>query len=133
MKKIFVTLTVMLVFGIASAQGNKTDPPTAVTAPGTPPIKNVTQELIRQQERQMPQTALSPRTNTPTTTSAQPIQRETRENTSLAPYPGATPAYPTAQGALQPGTATTTGAASGTNNPTTMLPASNTTNQGKVP
>jgi hypothetical protein len=131
MKKIFVTLMVMLAFGIASAQVNKMDPPTAITAPGTPPIKNATQELIKQQQTQVSPTSLSPRANTPTVT--QPVQRETRENTTLAPYPGATLAYPTAQPALQPGTPVTTEPATGTNNPTTTLPASNTTNQGKMP
>lgn len=130
MKKIFVTLMVMLAFGIASAQVNKMDPPTAITAPGTPPIKNATQELIKQQERQVP-TSLSPRANTPNVT--QPVQRETKENTAISPYPGATTAYPTAQPALQPGTPVTTEPATGTNNPITTLPASNTTNQGKTP
>jgi len=137
MKKIIVTLTVMLFFSIASAQVNKTDPPTAaVPSPGTPPIENATQKINRQNDREGAPTSLitkPPVTNAPNTVITQPTQPVSPVNSGATPYPGGTLAYPAAQGALQPGTGTTTAPVNSTNNQLNSLPASNTTNQGKLP
>ena len=140
MKKRIVTLMVMLVFGIASAQVNKVDPVQAVTPPGTLPMQNATQQINREQVRDgSPSSIISTPAlnNSPVTTNAaaQPAQpmNHVNNNGNATPYPGQTMAYPTEQKAMQPGTGITTGEASGTNNPLNTLPAKNTTNQGKLP
>ncbi|MHA3787627.1 hypothetical protein ACX0HA_05390 [Flavobacterium hauense] len=135
MKTSMFMLMAMLVFGIASAQVNKVDPVTAVPSPGTPPVENVTQQINRQQSRQAsPALVTGTRvTTTSQATTVQPVQPANPLNGAASPYPGATVAYPQAQGALQPGTAITTDAPTGTNNQITTLPGSTTSNQGKVP
>jgi hypothetical protein len=139
MKKLIVPLIVMLFSDIASAQVNKMDPPTqAIPAPGTPIIENATQKINKEEVRNGAPTPIvtAPRSNTPpsTTVRAKDRQPERREapigNSAL---PGTQMAYPTAQGPLEPGTGVTTGPTTGTNNPINTLPASNTTNQGKLP
>lgn len=141
MRKIIVTLIVTLFCGVASAQVNKTDPPTmAVPSPGTPPIENAIQKINREEARDATPTSLisRPPVSSPPSTAIrqkdkQPERTENPVNSTTTPNPGSTLAYPTAQGALQPGTGTTTAPTNGTNNQLNILPASNTTNQGKFP
>lgn len=135
MKNKAFMLIAMLVFGIASAQTNKMDPPTAVTSPGTPPIENATQQINREHSRNGAPTPLlstppAPASNTPA--SPQPKMYNPLDGKS-SPYPGQTLAYPEAPKAMQPGTVITNEEPTGTNNKTVTMPASNTTNQGKVP
>jgi hypothetical protein len=137
MKKSIFMLIAMLVFGFASAQVNKTDPPTAaVPSPGSAPVENATQKINRENARQGAPTSLltRPQVSTPpSTTVTEPIRQPNPLRGTDSPYPGGTLAYPEPQGAQQPGTIITTEPQSGTNNQRTTLPASNTTNQGKVP
>ena len=138
MKKLFLTLGALLVFGIASAQFNSKEPSTAASpAPGTPPIQKATENQVQQSRNGAPTQIISAPPVYNTSPSVTPPQQ------SLAPvnpinnpnsYPGSTMAYPTAQGNIEPGTGTsTTQQVNGTNNPTTTLPASTTSNQGKLP
>lgn len=141
MKKVFITLGAILVFGIASAQVNSVEASTGASpSPGTPIIEKTTDVQVRQQARNGAATSLitappvynSPSTST-TITTQQPL---TPVNPISNPnsYPGSTTAYPTAQGNIQPGTGTsTTQPVNGTNNPSTTLPASTTSNQGRLP
>lgn len=135
MRTLIASLIVMLFSGIAFAQVNKTDPPTqAIPAPGTPIIENATQKINKEEARDVNSaTNATPRVNTPPSTTVrakdrQPERREAPVNTNSV-YPG----YPTAQKPLEPGTGTTTAPTTGTNNQINTLPASNTTNQGKLP
>lgn len=129
MRKTIFMLTLMLVFGIASAQVNKVDPPTAMPSPGTPPTENATQEINREQAYK----TNSPVITTTSSTIQKPVPLANPLNGAESPYPGQTLAYPKPQGALQPGTGITTEDPGGTNNKQNLLPASNTTNQGRVP
>lgn len=142
MKKLFTTLGVILVFGIASAQENKIEASTTASPPpGTPVIEKSTDKQVQQQQRNGASTSIvsaPPVYSTPSTSTT-----TVREEQQLAPvnpisnpnsYPGAATAYPAAQGTMQPGTPTsTTQPVNGVNNPTTTLPASTTSNQGKLP
>lgn len=141
MKNIMITLGAILVFGIASAQNNAVESSTATApSPGTPPIEKSTDAQIKQQGRNGAPTSLitaPPVYTTPSTsTTVTPQQPLAPVNPISNPnsYPGGTMVYPTAQGNIQPGTGTsTTQPVNGTNNPTTTLPASTTSNQGKLP
>lgn len=141
MKKIFLTLVAMLGFGIASAQYNNVEPSTAASpAPGMPVIEKSTEKEIKGQARNGSSTQLitAPPVYSTQTQSAAPPQSQplmpVNPVTNPNNYPGATTAYPKAQGNIEPGTGTsTTQPVSGSNNPTTTLPASTTSNQGKLP
>lgn len=137
MKKLFLTLGAVLVFGIASAQYNNMESSTSATpSPGTPAIENSTEKMLKQQSRDGAPTQII---------SAPPVYNTSPNPASqqLAPpnpisnpnsYPGSTVVYPQAQGNIDPGTgASTTQTVNGTNNPTTTLPGSTTSNQGKLP
>lgn len=141
MKNIVLTLGAMLVFGIASAQNNAVESSTAAApSPGTLPIEKSTDPKLNQPQRNGAPTSIINAPPVYITPSSAPAVTPQQQMAPVNPisnpnnYPGSSLAYPTPQGNIEPGTGTsTTQAVNGTNNPTTTLPASTTSNQGKLP